>query len=125
VHCDQSAQVRRGEKKNAPWNIRVERDGTYEVSLLRYPREANLAITAAAPAYKMEDRQLPPGVALPVAKARLKIGDIDRTQPVKAGDQAVSFTIALKAGPTKLQTWFYDAEGNELCGAFYTEVRRK
>jgi hypothetical protein len=31
----------------------------------------------------------------------------------------------LTAGKTRLQTWFYDANGKELCGAFYVTVERK
>jgi arylsulfatase len=125
MHCDQSAQVRRGEKKNAPWNIQVEREGEYEISLLRWPREAGLPIRAGAPAYQGVDGPLPAGVPLPIARARLRLGDIDRDQPVKEGDRAITFLLHLKAGRAKLQTWFYDESGNELCGAYYTEVLRK
>ena len=59
------------------------------------------------------------GKALPIAKARLKIGDFDQSKPVAPGDKSVVFTVPLKAGKTRLQTWFYDQSGNELCGAFY------
>jgi arylsulfatase len=125
-HCDQAAQVRRGEKRNAPWNVLVERDGEYEISLRRWPAEADLPITAASPPFKgPEGSNFPAGVALPVAKARLKIGDTDRDAPVKETDKAITFTVTLKAGRTQLQTWFYDAAGKELCGAYYTDVRRK
>ena len=64
------------------------------------------------------------GKALPIAKARLRIGDFDASQPTAPGDKSVIFTVALKAGKTRLQTWFYDAAGNELCGAFYATAYR-
>ena len=44
---------------------------------------------------------------------------------VKDGDKGVTFSVRLKAGRTQLQTSFLDASGAELCGAYYTEVRRK
>lgn len=125
VHCDQSAQARRGEPKNAPWNAIVEKDGDYEISLRRYPKEANLAITAGFPPVQVTDGQLPEGRALPIAKARLRISDFDATRAVSTNDKAATFIVKLKAGKTQLHTWFYDAEGKELCGAFYTEVRKK
>src|SRR5262249_52685447 len=52
THFDNSYQVRRGDKKIAPWNILVERDGEYEISLMRWPAESGQAITAASPEFK-------------------------------------------------------------------------
>ena len=39
-------------------------------------------------------------------------------------DKAVTFRVVLEAGKTQLQTWFDDAEGRELCGAYYVYVHR-
>jgi arylsulfatase len=117
--------VRRGDLKNAPWNVLVEKDGEYEITLRRWPKEADAAITAGIPEHTGPAGKLPEGKALPVARARLKIGALDESRPVKEGEKGVVFTVKLKAGQMQLQTWFYDADGKELCGAFYTEVRRK
>ena len=68
---------------------------------------------------------LVPSKALPIARARLKVGDIDQAVNVKPADQSAVFRVSLPAGRTQLQTWFYDAAGNELCGAYYVYVRRK
>lgn len=125
THCDQSAQVRRGEKKVAPWNIQVEKDGDYEITLQRWPRESGLALTAASPAFQGVDGGFPAGVALPIAKARLRIADFDRTADVKGDEKGITFTVPLKAGRTQLHTLFLDAKGQDLCSAYYTEVRRK
>ena len=125
MHCDQSAQVRRGEAKNAPWNVFVEKEGDYEITLRRYPAESGLAMAAGAPAQKVTDGELPACVALPVARARLRINDFDQTSPVKEGDKGVAFTVKLKPGKTQLHTALLDPAGKELCGAYYTEVRRK
>lgn len=107
---------------NGPWMVTVERQGTYRIELRRWPKEAGAAITAGLPAYAGVDGTYPAGIALPVAKARLKIGRVDLSKPVSAGDTAATFRVDLPPGKAELRTWFYDAEGNELCGAFYVEA---
>jgi arylsulfatase len=119
VYCDNMNNLRAGLNKNGPWHLLVERDGTYEIELRRWPREADAAIAAGVPAFKAVDGGLPAGKALPIARARLKLGDVDESKPVGANDKGVSFKVKLKAGKTKLQTWFYDADGKELCGAYF------
>lgn len=108
---------------NGPWNVKGDRDGQYEIRLYRWPREADAPIGAGLPAYQGVDGSFPAGIALPIAKARLKIGPLDLSKPVGASDKAATFDIKLKPGRTQLQTWFCDAQGKELCGAFYVEVR--
>jgi arylsulfatase A-like enzyme len=110
---------------NGPWNVLVDRAGQYEIRLRRWPKEAHTPITAGLPAYQGVDGTFPPGMALPIAKARLKIADIDLSKAVGAADEAATFNVRLAAGKTQLHTWFYDAGGKELCGAFYVEVLRK
>ena len=65
-----------------------------------------------------------PAVALPIAKARCKIADFDQTVPVGPQDKAATFRLALPVGPAQLQTWFYDAQGQALCGALYVYITR-
>ena len=108
---------------NCPWYVSVEREGRYEVSLRRWPKEADAPITAALPPYQGVDGKFPEGKALPAAKARLKIGQVDVSKPVGPNDKAATFNVRLNAGKAMLQTWFYDSEEQELCGAFYVEVR--
>jgi hypothetical protein len=45
---------------------------------------------------------------------------------VSPSDKGVTFTVTLKAGQRlPMQTWFYDAAGKQLCGAYFTYVLRK
>jgi hypothetical protein len=37
----------------------------------------------------------------------------------------VTFVVRLPSGRTKLRTWFLDADGEEIAGAYYVTVRRK
>jgi hypothetical protein len=122
---DQGGQVRRGVSTNGVWNVVVDRPGDYEFELRRWAREANAPLAAGLPAHKHSDGEFPPGVALPIAKARLKIAAFDESCAVATDDKAITFTAKLSASRTQLQTWFYDAEGKELCGAYYVYVRRK
>ncbi|HUT14474.1 MAG TPA: arylsulfatase [Thermoguttaceae bacterium] len=108
---------------NGPWNVLVEQDGLYEIALRRWPREADAAITAGLPPYQGVDGTFPAGKAAPIAEARLKVGNVDTSKPVAEGDKAATFTVRLRRGETRLQTWFYDGQGNEVCGAFYVYVR--
>ncbi len=113
-------------KKNGPWNLLVEQDGEYEVSLRRWPKEANAAISAGVPAFKGVDGGLPEGKALPIRKARLVVAELDETKPVGTEDKEIVFTVKLKAGAKmQMQSWFYDSGGEALCGAYFAYVRRK
>ena len=73
---------------------------------------------------KISDGEFPPGVALPVAKARMKIGGFDQTLAVDAAAKFVIFRVPLRAGPVELQTWFLDAGDNVLSGAYYVQAKR-
>ncbi len=125
VFIDQSRQVRMGEPKAGPWGLEVASEGDYEIALRRWPEESGLAIRAGCPATQVTDGQLVPGKALPVAKARVRIGDLDETRPVAEADKAVVFTTRLKAGPARLETWFLNDAGKVLCGAYSVTVLRK
>jgi arylsulfatase A-like enzyme len=127
---DQQSQIRRT-RENGVWNLFVERDGDYEFSLRRWPVEANAAIAAGVPEYAPEDKRAEEAFryraseAWPIARAELKILDVEQSKPVTSSDYEIVFNLSLKRGRTELQTWFRDAEGKELGGAYYVYVRRK
>jgi hypothetical protein len=78
------------------------------------------------PAFQAVDGTLPPGKSLPIARARLKVAGLDETKPVGLADKGITFTVKLAAGAKlPMQSWFYDAGGKELCGAYFAYVRRK
>ena len=124
VSLDQQYQVRTAPVKNGVWTIQVERAADYQVDLRRWPVEADTAITAGLPPYTAVDGTYVAGKALPITQARLKVANFDQTVPVTATDKAISFTVNLPSGPTDLQTWFLNANGNLLTGAYYVYVTR-
>ncbi len=109
--------IRAAQNVNGWWNIAVERDGTYEFSLRRWPEESNTPING-----------VPAGAGnkkIAVTTARLAVGDLVKEQPVSADAVAVVFTVPLKAGETKLQTWFLNEQTDESQrGAYYVYVKR-
>ncbi|MBK1832195.1 arylsulfatase [Verrucomicrobiaceae bacterium R5-34] len=77
------------------WAIEVERAGDYEISLRRWPVEADKAINDGT--Y---------GKAFDYKQARLRIGNIDQTQDIPAGAKEVTFKVRLEKGITKFSPLF-------------------
>lgn len=125
VFLDQQRQVRDATARSGPWGLEVARDGNYVFELRRYPREADLELTSDAPPFRGVDGRLPAGKALPIAKAKLRVGELEKTRNVNPDDKFVRFELPLKQGPVKAQTWFYDESGKDLCGAYYVYVQRQ
>ena len=96
--------VRRDPTVNGTWEIEIAEPGRYEFSL----------------------RMRPPGVdhPLPEGTARIRVGEIEQTEPIEKGESVVVIgAVELPAGPAKLQSWLPTSEGGTR-GAFYIEVRR-
>ena len=83
---------------NGFWAVEIDRDGTYEFALRRWPEELDAPINAA----------IEGGRAIPVTRARIQVGGIEQTKAVAMKDTAAVFRLKLKAGATRLQTWFID-----------------
>ena len=93
VFLDQGLQIRRGERKNGMWHVMVERDGEYEFELRRWAREAAAGMRAPLPPYTGTVGQYPAGIALPIARAGLRVGEIRKTAAVGPEDREVVFRL--------------------------------
>ena len=138
VRCDGAGSVRAAKGRKAgeggkpggdaprggPWNVEVARAGTYEIELRRWPEESGLALDAPAPEFRGAYGMMEAGVALPVASAVLTHDGAEHTQRTEPGAPAAHFRLELPAGRTRIGGWFRDADGNDLCGAFYGYFRR-
>ncbi len=124
VFVDQQRQVRIAERRNSYWDLAIERAGTYRFDLRRWPAESGLKLRDASPATQFTDGEVPEGVALPIARARIWIGR--RWHQIQLGPDAATatFTVELAAGPARLHTWFDDEQGQPICGAYYAHVER-
>ncbi|MBI3209920.1 MAG: arylsulfatase [Candidatus Solibacter usitatus] len=126
IYCDNPNAILTGigGPRGGPWNIDVERDGTYEIALSRWPPELGYALTLAAPEKKLTVGKLPAGKAFPIAAARLKMGTHDLAMKTKSDDKSALFRVTLRKGRTQLHGWFQDAAGTDLCGAYFAVVKR-
>jgi hypothetical protein len=77
------------------WAIEVEQSGVYEISLRRWPVEADKGINDGT--Y---------GKAFNYKQARLRIGDVDETQDIAEGAKEVTFRVTLKKGLAQLAPVF-------------------
>ncbi|EDL61245.1 arylsulfatase [Gimesia maris] len=125
VFVDQQRQVRRGVRRNGTWHLIVDRPGNYQFELRRWPRESGLQLTEGTPALKVTDGLLVQGVALPVTKAKIKIGTFTATANSDSKAESITFTTSLEKGPVELTTWLLDGQGKEICGAYYVYVNRQ
>jgi len=103
-------QIRSGPIVTGFWAVDVAKKGTYEFELRRWPREEDGAITKD---YKLK-----------VVKAKIKIGDIEKTVDVAEGAKKAVITVDLKAGETKLEATWLDAAG-KTGGPYFVYAERK
>jgi arylsulfatase A-like enzyme len=124
------AGLRQGVKRRGVWDVEVARAGTYEFALRRWPEASGLALRAPAPAWTPRDTGnpdhpgFPPGVALPIATAHLRVGQRRESVAVTESDRAAVFRLPLESGRTELEATFQDTDGRHLCAAFFVTVRK-
>jgi arylsulfatase A-like enzyme len=89
---------------NGFWAVDVQRSGSYEIRIARFPEDAESPAKAN--------------------QARIQISNIN--QKVKLDPDAISatFKVDLKKGHAKLQTWLRDAENGKERGAYHIKVTR-
>jgi arylsulfatase len=118
LYTDNSKHIRdaAGGPSGGSWNVTVDREGDYEITLRRWPFDVDGAL---------DGNITPPGKALPIARAKLTIAGQEREIATKPGDQEAKATLHLPAGRTQLHGWFQDSAGKDLCGSFFARVLRK
>jgi arylsulfatase A-like enzyme len=117
--------IRLAKGGNGPWEVEVARRGTYLISLRRYPKESGLALNAMAAVPPAEEgvESFPPGKALDIHKARVRIGDVEKEMIVSPKAESADFILQLPVGKTSLETWLIDNQEKSY-GAFYTYITR-
>lgn len=99
------------------WEVQVDTPGKYEISLYRAHPASGLRLDEPTPGvWRM-------ATTTPVAKARLRVGNFDQTVLTSGGETNAKFTVALNAGPTKIDTWLLDKNSKELYLAFYVKAK--
>jgi len=133
-HCPwNQSHIRAGLQANGYWEVNVLDAGEYTVELRRWPEETGRGVTEGVVGDDVTWRSewisrkdwshYSGGEALPVTRARLKIGEVEEECPVDPKVPCVTFSVNLKKGPAHLWTCFSDEKGGEL-GAYYVRVSK-
>jgi hypothetical protein len=114
-------QVRKVERSDGFWAVKIAKDGLYQFSLRRWPREVNKPIINSLSVHRHE----PDEERFTATTARLKIADFDQSKPLKPDDEEVIFQVNLKKGETRAQAWFINDMGDgQTHGVYYVYVER-
>jgi arylsulfatase A-like enzyme len=96
--------IRRDLKSNGSWEVDVHQAGRYEITLRTRPKHV--------------------GHSLNSVKARIKLGDLERSKELPgSGVTSVTFSVTLKKGPEKFQSWLENKDGVSR-GAYFVDVKR-
>ena len=125
IFVDMQKQVRKGVKKSGYWHVNIDQPGTYDFELRRWPIESGYGLNDSLPETRVTDGILPSGVAFPIASARMIVGNEEQTASVAPSDKAVRFSFKLDAGESSILTYFDDANGERISGAYYLYVNRR
>jgi arylsulfatase A-like enzyme len=131
IYADNSGFVREavGGPTGGRWHIEVETAGAYEFTLRRWPEQTKAALGDRYEPSEKSPSNRPKGkdrtVGFPtIAAARIVIAGVEVEDRADAKAQGATLRATLPQGRTTLQTWFRDAAGKDLCGAFYVTVRQ-
>ena len=122
--ADNQRNIRGPAIDSGTWHVQAARAGTYSLTLRRWPEESGLGIAAEAPPLVGVDGGWPAGAAIPAASAWLRAGGSEASVPVPDGAAEVTFRMPLDAGPAQIRSWWIDAAGNQLAGAYYLTAER-
>jgi arylsulfatase len=131
IYADNTGHVRNavGGPTGVHWHVDVAKAGDYEIVLRRWPRETKAALGAKYDATGElaaigGKTYAPPSVTFPIAGVKVQIAGKEASAKTAPTEQEVAVTMTLPAGKTTLKAWFQDADGKDLCGAFFAYVRR-
>ena len=127
-HIRRDAATRDG-KHQGHWAVKVIENGSYNLELRRWPKEAETAITAGLPAEPnvpgaSRAYSTTPGTAFPFTTASMRVnGKNIATKPIPEGATEVTFAVNLTQGSHELAPVFSTADGKEV-GAYYLTVSK-
>jgi len=101
--------INNGNKSNGYWEADFSTDGEYEISLSRWPEEADRAIREGSHASATE--------------MKLVIDGKEFKAPISENDERITFKMELKAGQKRLQGWI-TADGEDISGPYYCYINK-
>lgn len=131
IYADNSGHVRGavGGPTGGKWHLVVGEPGEYEITLRRWPREANAALGAKhdVPAQFREHTGKSYGAeskTFPIAAGVVEIAGKRAVAKTSPTEQEATARLNLRAGRTTMKAWFQDEKSTDLCGAFFVYVRK-
>ena len=132
IYADNSGFVREavGGPTGGRWHVTVEEAGEYEFTLRRWPERTKAALgdryepSAKSSSNRPKAKQTTLGFPS-IAAAKLDIAGVKAQTRADPKSTGAVLTVKLPAGKTTLKAWFADADGKDLCGAFFVTVRKK
>jgi len=127
--CDSLAysqrHIRKGIEGSGFWPLEVCQEGTYRFELRRWCKDSSIGLRDAPPAEKGDARydDLPEGQRSYIESSSITVQGHCEYALVSEQDESTVFVLPLKAGKTKLQTWFYCKDG-KVFGAYYVYITR-
>ena len=117
-YCDNRGGLRQARARGY-WNVIVDREGTYELELRRWPKESEKILTEGfgGPTDKGTS-------ARPINAANLQIAEANYTLDLKPAATHATFRIKLPAGKARLATTLMGPEDRPLCSAIYVYLKR-
>ena len=122
--------VRTGMEGNGFWVVEILESGSYEISVRRWPEEADAAMNAKVelgpydPAlHNIGANFKAPTKVMSVESVRLKAGNYEETIRMVDGQKEARFNAYLPKGEHKIQTWL-NLESGESNGAYYVYLRK-
>jgi len=132
IYADNTGYVREavGGPTGGQWHIKVEAPGEYEFVLRRWPERTHAALGDKYEPSDKSPNNRPKGKSLTVgfpkiAAANIEIAGVKAAATADPRQGGAAVTAKLPAGTAKLKAWFSDAQGNDLCGAFFVTVKKK
>jgi len=61
---------------------------------------------------------------IPAHDVVLEANGVEQRRSIKPEDVSATFQVNLPKGKGRLQGWFRDADGKDLCGAYYALVTK-
>jgi arylsulfatase A-like enzyme len=127
VDCDNIDFVSRGEggPRGGAWHVDVVTAGSYRFEIRRWPLHTDKALGSEGPRVTITGRTLTqPVKRMPAHSVVFSADGAEQTVKVTPEDVGATFQVRLTRGRHVLQGWLRDADGKDLCGAYYARVTR-
>lgn len=126
-YCDSYTNILSNSAKFGYWDLLVASSGRYEISLYRWDKESEFRLDSEFTRNDNNVMRDGPLIvpSLPVKGAQLTINEKQWTKNAKEGSTCVTFEVELEKGEKlELSTKLLDSNGEELCGAYFTYVKK-